>query len=156
MFDLDEIDIFNIADEGFTFNIKDSKDQPTEAKITLSAIFGKKGKDCRVKFEAKERELLKKYEFTGKKIDELKQKLEEKEPVDEDRVNALMEYEEAVEDAYIKMILVPLTKKVEGIVIGGVEFEMNNKSLFELYKKYKSVQHQAITEIYNADKLAKN
>lgn len=156
MFNIEELDIFAIADNGFTFKLLGRDNKETDAAITLSAIYGKKGKDCRVKYDAKERELLVKHGLTGKLIEELKQKLEDKEPVDEAQVKALRDYEESLEDAYIKIILVPLTKKVEGLAVNGEAYPINDKSVYELYKKYPTVLQQAISEIYNFENLSKN
>ena len=156
MFDIEEIDVIGKADKGFTFDILNSKDEPTGAKITIAGVYGKKGKDCRVKYEAKERELLRKFNLTGKKIEEINKKVEEKEPVEEEAVKSLMEYEDALEDAYIKTILVPMTIAVEGLKMGGEEFVLNDKNVFALYKKYPTVLGQAMREIYNVENLAKN
>lgn len=156
MLNLEDIDIFAMADEGFSFNVLGKDNNPTDAVIELSAIFGKKGKDARVKYEAKERELLVKHNLTGKIIADVKKKVEDKEPVDEALVKTVREYEEATEDAYIKYVLVPLTKNVTGLAKDGEPYTINDKTLFELYKKYPTIQAQAITEIYNVEKLAKN
>lgn len=156
MFDIEEIDVIGKADKGFTFDILNSQDEPTGAKITIAGVYGKKGKDCRVKYEAKERELLRKFNLTGKKIEEINKKVEEKEPVEEEAVKNLMDYEDALEDAYIKTILVPLTIAVEGLKMGGESFLLNDKNVFTLYKKYPTVLGQAMREIYNVENLAKN
>lgn len=156
MFDIEEIDVIGKADKGFTFDILNSQDEPTGAKITIAGVYGKKGKDCRVKYEAKERELLRKFNLTGKKIEEINKKVEEKEPIEEEAVKNLMDYEDALEDAYIKTILVPLTIDVEGLKMGGEDFILNDKNVFALYKKYPTVLGQAMREIYNVENLAKN
>jgi len=156
MFDIEEIDVIGKADKGFTFDILNGQDEPTGAKITIAGVYGKKGKDCRVKYEAKERELLRKFNLTGKKIEEINKKVEEKEPVEEEAVKNLMDYEDALEDAYIKTILVPLTIAVEGLKMGGEDFILNDKNVFALYKKYPTVLGQAMREIYNVENLAKN
>lgn len=156
MFDIEEIDVIGKADKGFTFDILNSQDEQTGAKITIAGVYGKKGKDCRVKYEAKERELLRKFNLTGKKIEEINKKVEEKEPIEEEAVKNLMDYEDALEDAYIKTILVPLTIDVEGLKMGGEDFILNDKNVFALYKKYPTVLGQAMREIYNVENLAKN
>lgn len=131
-FDLNKIDIIKAAEDGVEFKILDLEANETDLVIKIRGIACRAAKIANLKYEQEVKKIQKEFGITEKQ-------LEKPENLDPEK---LVDYTSAVDEAYVKIVLAPLTISIDGLEKDGEPVVLAGDEIFELYKAYPWISHQ--------------
>lgn len=131
-FDLNKIDIVKAAEDGVEFKLLDLEANETDCVIKIRGIACRAAKIANIKYEQEVKKIQKEMGVTEKQ-------LEKPEAMDAEK---LVDYTAAVDEAYVKIVLAPLTISVDGLEKDGEPVTLSGDDIFDLYKTYPWIAHQ--------------